>query len=441
MIKTPIDLQDLRRKIYIKAKSESQWRFWGLYVHICKMETLQGSYRLAKRNKGAPGIDGVTFEEVEVNGVDKFLATIQADLLNRKYQPMGRRKVKIPKANGKAYRELLIPTIRDRVVAGAVKLILEPIFEADFQEGSFGYRPKRQASEVMVRVTTAIQCQNTKIIDVDIADFFGNIYHDKALTKIAQRVNDKDVLRLVKQILKTTGKRGLPQGDPLSPLISNVYLNDIDKMLEKAKLTTKTNGYENVEYVRFADDLLIMVSGHRSSAWIISALMKRLREELGKLGLKLNEQKTKKVDFTDPKQSFHFLGFDYRRCQTQKGKVGIRRTPRRQARIKLQREIKRVFKTKRGRPIKEVIEIINPMLRGWVNYFRIGNSAKCFSIIKDWVEGKVRRHTQKARKKQGFGWKRWSTAQLYLYTGLHNDYVIRYKVAGKSLQLNRSHKL
>lgn len=426
MIKTPINLQNLRRKIYVKAKAEKQWRFWGLYVHICKIETLKESYKLAKQNNGAPGIDGVTFKDVEASGLDKLLAEIQAELIDKSYCPMDSRKIKIPKADGKSFRELSIPSIRDRIVAGAVKLILEPIFEADFQEGSFGYRPKRQITEAITRVTTAIQRRNTKVIDVDISNFFGNVRHDIALEKIAQRVQDADILRLVKLILKSSGKFGLPQGNPLSPLISNLYLNGIDQMLEKGKLVTQTNGYKNFEYARFADDLIVLVNGKHQSAWLVPAIIKRLREELAKLGLTINEQKTKIVNFKDPKQSFHFLGFDYRYRKTRQGKDGILITPRRQARIKLQQKIKAAFKTKRGRPVKEVVEIINPILRGWVNYFRTGNSGRCFNVIKDWVQNKVRRHIFKAKQKDGFGWKRWSTEQLYQYTGLFNDYAIRY---------------
>ena len=278
----------------------------------------------------------------------------------------------------------------------------------------------------MVRVTTALQRRNTKIIDVDISNFFGNVRHDIALAKIARRVQDADMLRLIKSILKSSGKRGLPQGNPLSPLISNLYLNCIDEMLEKGKLTTQTNGYENFEYARFADDLVILVNGKPRNTWLVQAIIKRLREELAKLGLTINEQKTKIVDFKDPKQSFPFLGFDYRYRTTRQGKDGILRTPRRQARIKLQQKIKAIFKAKRGRPLKEIVEIINPILRGWVNYFRIGNSGRCFNVIKNWVQNKVRRHILKAKKQSGFGWKRWSTEQLYHYTSLFNDYKIRY---------------
>ena len=397
-----------------------------MYVHICKLETLQEAYKLAKQNNGAPGIDGVTFSDVEAGGLNKFLVEIQAELLNRDYRPIDSRKVKIPKADGKCFRELSIPTIKDRIVAGAIKLILEPIFEADFQEGSFGYRPKRQASKAISRVTSALQRRMNTVIDLDISNLFGNVRHDIALAKIAKRIHVADVMWIIKLLLKSGGKTGLMQGGPLSPLISNIYLNCIDEMLEKAKSTTKSNGYEALDYARFADDLVVLVHEHRLNSWLIPALIKRLGEELAKLGLMMNAQKTKVVDFKDPNQSFHFLGFDFRVYKTRKGKEGIMKTPRRQARIKLQQKIKQVFKTKRGRPIQEVIDVINPILRGWANYFRIGNSTKCFNNVKDWVQNKVRRHLYKAKQKDGFGWKRWSTDQLYQYTHLYSDYRIRY---------------
>src|SRR5438105_1313663 len=167
MTKTSISLQDLRRRIYVKAKAEPTWRFWGLYVHICKMETLHEAYQLAKRNDGAPGIDGVTFEAIEESGVESFLKQIRDELDNNTYQPMPVRKKEIPKDGGKV-RVLSIPSIRDRVVQGALKLILEPIFEADFQSGSYGYRPKRSAHEAVNRVAQAIIDEKTKIIDLNL---------------------------------------------------------------------------------------------------------------------------------------------------------------------------------------------------------------------------------------------------------------------------------
>ena len=184
MIKTPIDLQDLRRKIYTKAKADTAWRFWGLYVHVCKMETLHEAYSLAKKNNGAPGIDGVTFEAIEAGGVESFLEQLRDELAAHRYRPMRNRRQEIPKDGGKV-RVLGIPSIRDRVVQGALKLILEPIFEADFQPGSFGYRPGRTAHEAVQRVAEAIVKCKTRIIDIDLRAYFDNVRHDLLLAKVA----------------------------------------------------------------------------------------------------------------------------------------------------------------------------------------------------------------------------------------------------------------
>ena len=167
MTKSPISLQDLRRSLYVKAKAEPSWRFWGLYVHVCKMETLREAYQVARSNDGAPGIDGVTFEAIEESGAESFLVQIRDELVTNTYRPMPARRKEIPKDGGKKVRVLSIPAIRDRVVQGALKLILEPIFEADFQAGSFGYRPKRTAHEAVARVARAIVEEKTRIIDLD----------------------------------------------------------------------------------------------------------------------------------------------------------------------------------------------------------------------------------------------------------------------------------
>lgn len=427
MIKTPISLQDLRRKIYVKAKTESQWCFWGLYTHICKIEVLREAYKIAKQNKGAPGIDCVTFEEVETKGVDAYLLELQKQLQNRTYKPIRGREVKILKADGKSYRKLNIPSIRDRVVQVALKLILEPIFEADFQDGSYGYRPKRRAADAISRVSKAIIKRKTRIIDLDISKFFDNVRHDILLQKIAMRVQDKDVLRLIRLILKATSNKGLIQGGPFSPLASNIYLNSIDKMLENAKAATRNNGCNNLEYARWADDLVIMIDHFKRHAWLEKAVTKRLQEELGKVGLEMNKEKTKIIDFSKPKQTFKFLGFDFRACLTKKKKMGFITSPTKQARNKLRSKIKETFRANLGKTVQEVVHIINPILRGWVNYFRIGNSRNCFVAIKDWIEKKVRRHIYRAKQQHGFGWKRWSKEQIYKYTQLFNDYEIRYQ--------------
>lgn len=216
MTKAASSLQELRRKIYIRAKADKSWRFWGIYVHVCKIETLSAAYKLSKQNKGSPGIDGVTFDMVESAGVDKFLQSIRDDLLAKTYYPLRNRKKAIPKAGGKS-RILGIPSIRDRVVQGALKLILEAIFEADFQPGSYGYRPKRSASEAVEKVTVAAIKNMTRVIDVDLKSYFDTVRHDILLGKISERVNDREVMWLLKLILKAGGKRGVPQGGPLTP--------------------------------------------------------------------------------------------------------------------------------------------------------------------------------------------------------------------------------
>ena len=217
MINTPISLQDLRKSLYVKAKVESTWRFWGLYVHVCKMETLQEAYQMAKRNDGAPGIDGVTFEAIEESGVESFLKQIQDELVQGTYLPMRVRKKEIPKDGGTKVRVLSIPAIRDRVVQGALKLILEPIFEADFQSGSYGYRPQRTAHEAVLRVDQAIWEEKTRIIDLDLRAYFDNVQHYLLLEKVARRVQDDKVMNLLNLILKSTGKKGVPQGGVITP--------------------------------------------------------------------------------------------------------------------------------------------------------------------------------------------------------------------------------
>jgi RNA-directed DNA polymerase len=251
MIKTPISLQDLRRRLYVKAKAEPSWRFWGLYVHVCKPQTLQEAYRLAKENNGAPGIDGVTFEAIEAEGVEGFLAGLREELVQRTYRPLRVRKVEIPKERG--VRVLSIPAIRDRVVQGALKLILEPIFEADFQPGSYAYRPQRSAHDAVHRLAVAIVEGKTEVIDLDLHAYFDTVRHHIVSEQVAKRVDDKDVMHLLKLILKASGKRGVPQGGVISPLLSNLYLNEVDKMLERAKEVTRDQRWTVLEYARFAD--------------------------------------------------------------------------------------------------------------------------------------------------------------------------------------------
>lgn len=422
MTKTSITLQELRRKIYVRAKAEKSHRFWGLYVHVCKGSTLEEAYRLVKINNGAPGIDGITFEDIEKNGVAIFLQQIQQELIDGSYQPSRNRIKEIPKANGKT-RKLGIATIKDRVVQGALKLIIEPIFESDFQEGSYGYRPKRTAHQAVERVAEAIVKGKTRVIDLDLSAYFDTVKHHILLEKIANRIADDRIMRLISQMLKAGGKEGVPQGSVISPLFSNLYLNDLDKMLEKAKETTREGKYTHLEYARFADDVVILVEGYQKWDWLWSGVNKRLREELDKLQVHINEEKTKYLDLVKG-ESFGFLGFDFRRTKSLAGKWRANYQPKMQARVNVMAKIKDVFKRHESQPLSRVRDLINPILRGWVQYFRIGNSSKTFGYIKDWLTKKIRRHLMKAKGKQGFGWKQWSTKDLYAIYKIYSDFKV-----------------
>lgn len=422
MTTSPIPLQDLRKRIYLKAKAEPEWRFWGLYVHVCKLETLQEAYKMVKANNGAPGIDGVTFETIEKGGLKQFLAGIREELVTETYWPQRNRQREIPKGNGKT-RTLGIPTIRDRVVQGALKLILEPIFEADFQEGSYGYRPKRTPHQAVQRVAEAIVSSKTRVIDIDLASYFDTVRHDILLRKVAERVNDDQVMHLLKLILKAGGKRGVPQGGVISPLLSNIYLNEVDKMLEKAKEVTREGRYTHLEYVRFADDAVVLVDSYSKWDWLYNGVIHRLKEELAKLDVKLNEEKTKYLDLAKG-DNFGFLGFDFRRVRTHRGVWGVRYVPKMTARTKLLHKVKDVFRRFQSQPVSRVVELITPILRGWVAYFKIGHSSKTFGFVKDWVEKKIRRHLMRMRGRQGFGWKRWSRQWLYDELRLFNRYRV-----------------
>ena len=423
MTKAPMSLQDLQRKIYGKAKAEPSWRFWGLYVHVCKMETLREAYGMAKANNGAPGIDGVTFEDIEASGVEPFLEHIRDELVARTYQPMRVRRKEIPKDGGTKVRVLGIPTIRDRVVQGALKLILEPIFEADFQPGSYGYRPKRSAHAAVERVAEAIVSWKTRVIDVDLQAYFDNVRHHVLLAKVATRVNDADVMHLLQGILKASGSKGVPQGGVISPLLSNLYLTEVDRMLERAKEGTRSGRYTYIEYARFADDMVILVDAHSRHDWLLQAVEQRLREELAVLHVTINEEKSRKVDLARG-ETFSFLGFDFRRVKSRRGAWRPWYTPMRKKRTALLGKLKEIFRRYESQPVERVVDLINPILRGWVRYFAVGDSHRCFGFLKDWVEKKVRRHLMRARNRKGFGWQRWSRRWLYDTLKLFNNYRV-----------------
>jgi RNA-directed DNA polymerase len=424
MTKAPIGLQDLRRKLYVKAKAEPSWRFWGMFVHVCKLDTLRAAYEMAKQNNGAPGIDGVTFAVIEAQGVMDFLLQIQNELKQRTYEPQPLRKKEIPKDGGSKVRVLSIPTIRDRVVQGALKLIMEPVFEADFQSGSYGYRPKRTAHQAVQRVMQGILLGKLDVIDLDLRAYFDSVRHDRLLEKVAKRIQDNDMMALLKKILKSSGSVGVPQGGVISPLLSNIYLNEIDQMLERASKVTQRGRFRYVEYARFADDLVVLIDSCYGLPGLHGKVLRRLREEFGRLGVEINEEKSKCIDLRKG-ESFGFLGFDFRRIRARTGNWRVKFTPKLKKRTALLQKLKEVFRRYKSQPVERVIDIINPILRGWVNYFSVGHSSKCFRFVQRWVELKVRRHMMRARNRRGFGWQVWSTQWLYEQLGLFNSYRLR----------------
>ena len=426
MIKAPISLQDLRRRIYRKAKSDKAHRFWGIFVHVTKIGTLQEAYRISRRNGGAPGIDGQTFADVEANGPDAFLKDIHQDLLTGSYKPQKNRRVDIPKGKGKV-RTLQIPCIRDRVVQGALKLILEAIIEADFCPNSYGYRPKRSPHRALAEVRRSVLRRMTNVVDVELSSYFDTIQHAKLLNLIAKRVQDPQVLKLVKQIIMATGRIGVPQGGPFSPLAANIYLSEVDWAFDAIRRSTAQGQYEAVNYHRFSDDIVITVSGHHSKRGWAERALERLEEELEPLGVRLNRDKTRIVN-TLKGESFGFLGFDIRHVPKKKGNgYFILMTPKKKARKTVKAKIRDIIRNSGAIPAKEVMSKINPVLTGWVNYFRVGSSSRAFSEVRDYVEMKV--HTlltrRKRRQKRSIGWRRWSNEYLYGVLGLYWDWKIQ----------------
>src|ERR1039458_4051413 len=426
MTKAPSNLQDLQRRIYRKAKSDQTHRFWGLFAHITKIETLEEAYRTAKRNGGAPGIDGQSFEDIEKSGLTTFLAAVRQDLVSGRYEPKPNRRVDIPKGNGKV-RTLQIPCICDRVVQGTLKLILEAIFEADFCPNSYGFRPRRSPHRALAEVRRSVLRRMSTIIDVDLSRYFDTIRHSVLLDIIAKRVQDPQVLHLVKQVIKAGGKLGVPQGGPFSPLAANIYRNEVDWAFDAIRRKTAEGPYEAVNYHRFADDIVITVSGHHTKRGWAERALQRLQEQFTPLGVELNKEKTKVVD-TLKGEAFGFLGFDLRRTRKRKGNGHyLQMTPKKKARKAIKAKVRDIFQHSGATPLPKVVAQINASLAGWVNYFRVGNASGAFSEVRQYAEMKVRTllTRRKRRRKTSIGWRRWSNEYLYDVLGLYWDWKVQ----------------
>lgn len=424
MIKPTITTQELQRRIGHRAKSAPEHRFWGLHVHLVKLATLEAAYVEAKRNRGAPGSDGETFEMIEARGREQLLGELAAELRDGTYKPRPYRRREIPKEGGKV-RVISIPTIRDRVVQGALRLLLEPIFEADFSGDSYGARPGRSAHDAIATVRTGLIWKKHLVVDVDLKSFFDDIGHVPMLMKVARRIQDDRVLGLIKQFLRSTGKKGIPQGSPLSPLLANVALNDLDHILGRG------GGY--LRYARYLDDMVVLTYDSRKGRRWADRALERIREEAGAIDVSLNAEKTRKVFLTAPETSFTFLGFTFRWQPNPTVRTGYAHTsPKRKAVLEVLRKVRNTLRGSGHLSVQDAVKRVNPILRGWVNYFRIGNSSREFDVVREGVELKIRRFAVKKLKRRGLGWTRWSSKTVYGTWGLFDDYQVRYRRRAKA---------
>jgi group II intron reverse transcriptase/maturase len=313
------------------------------------------------------------------------------------------------------------------VVQGAVKLILEAIFEADFCPNSYGFRPQRSPHRALAEVRRSVLRRMSMVIDVDLSRYFDTIRHSVLLDKIAKRIQDPQVLHLVKQIIKVGGKVGVPQGGPFSPLAANIYLNEVDWFFDAIRRKTAQGPYEAVNYHRFADDIVITISGHHTKRGWVERALQRLQEQLTPLGVELNKEKTKVVD-TLKGEAFGFLGFDLRRVRKRKGDGHyLQMTPKKKARKAIKAKIHDIIRHGGATPAKMLVAHLNAVLAGWVQYFRVGNASRAFSEVRDYLEMKVRTllTRRKRRRKSSVGWRRWSNEYLYGVLGLYWDWTIR----------------
>jgi group II intron reverse transcriptase/maturase len=378
---------------------------------VYRKDIIEHAYRLVKANKGAPGVDGVTFEAIE-EGAERHLETITEELRNKTYKPMPVRQVYIPKSDG-SKRPLGIPTIKDRVVQMAVKLVIEPIFEADFQDSSYGFRPGRDAHQAMNEVSLQLRCKNTQVIDADITKYFDTIPHDKLLRAVAKRIVDKNILALIKMWLKAPveeedGKRtykgndkGTPQGGVISPLLANIYLNTLDAAMKMARL------------VRYADDLVVLCR------YNVRPIFDRMAAVLESLGLTLSTEKTRIVDVT--REAFTFLGFTVRIAKSPRtGKTFPLITPSKKAIGRIKKEIKDATCRKNlALPREVIIARLNQVLRGWANYFYYMHCTKAFAHLKNYTEERVRIYLSRKHRLRGRGYIKYPNAYLYGSLGLY----------------------
>ncbi len=372
MASTQLKVRAFQRKLYLASKQKKDFRFYSLYDKVYRLDVLMESYRQCRANGGSPGCDGIGFSDIEEKGLVPWLQEISESLQERKYKPQAVKRVFIAKPGqpGK-FRPLGIPTIRDRVVQGACKIVVEPIFEADLNGGSYGYRPKRGAADAAKRIESSIKEGYRCVYDADIKGYFDNIPHDRLMAKIERRVSDTSILALLRQFLRapvlftdengtstiTKPDMGTPQGGVISPLFANIYLNDFSNLI-----TTKTP----CRMISYADDFVIL---HRQP--YTERQVQWFKERLALEGLTINEAKTRVVDMRKQKAEFDFLGFTFKMVASRwpNGSPYLRVQPSKKSQERFKAAIRDIVKHRTSLTLNELIARVNPIVRGWRNYF------------------------------------------------------------------------